>query len=439
MKPFLKEEQKLKNKVQSISSDLEEITKQRDSLLDKIEDLEDTIMKYEEVLDNKVSSGEGCAEIQTSRLELELESKEKRIRELKDTLGYIRKEKLELQRELELERKQNHKGKVFRIEEEQKSPLDLLAKELQDKIHKQEIEIRKLKQDNQKVEKLILKLKEREEEISLLKQNTLGINSTDQESHSHISRNLTQELQEKLNKAKIEISELRNQFSFYKDRDEYVKYLKNTEDEELSIDYLRNLVHEKNIQINNLKERIDSLEKSQGNSSGTETGGGGYSSNLVIDLQNQLRKAKLQIDTLQQKIRDSKTFGEKVNLSKKEEISGTIEEYKRKLKDLNQVIDEQELKIETKEEKLGKLNKKLNRLAISNKDLEQKLVLKSQQMDILEGHNKSSRRGKSTNSALGADPELAIRIKELENYLDELKSENESQRVEILKLKKQRS
>ncbi len=84
--------------------------------------------------------------IKTVELEELLEKKDKYIRELKDRMGFLRKEKVQLQQELDKHNKRNPNSTVIRIVEK-KEPLELLVKELQTKINNQKIIIKKLKQE----------------------------------------------------------------------------------------------------------------------------------------------------------------------------------------------------------------------------------------------------------------------------------------------------
>jgi hypothetical protein len=72
-----------------------------------------------------------------------IEEKEKEIRDLKDKMGFLRKEKVQLQQKVEQFIKENPNSTVIRIEEEEQ-PLEILIKELQDKINKQNFVIRDL-------------------------------------------------------------------------------------------------------------------------------------------------------------------------------------------------------------------------------------------------------------------------------------------------------
>ena len=112
--------------------------------LEKIEQLEDTIMRLELLIpDEEEKSNKKRKKSKDSKSAILIEEKEKEIRDLKDKMGFLRKEKVQLQQKVEQFIKENPNSTVIRIEEEQQ-PLEILIKELQDKINKQNFVIRDL-------------------------------------------------------------------------------------------------------------------------------------------------------------------------------------------------------------------------------------------------------------------------------------------------------
>lgn len=118
--------------------------------LEIIENLEDTIMKLESLIpdgeDDKKSKKQKLIE---SKMALEIEEKERKIRDLKNRMGFLRKEKVQLQQELEkIRRNENQSSIVINTEDLRvKQPLEVLVKELQDKVNKQKSIIRKMKRE----------------------------------------------------------------------------------------------------------------------------------------------------------------------------------------------------------------------------------------------------------------------------------------------------
>ncbi len=112
--------------------------------LEKIEQLEDTIMRLELLIpDEEEKSNKKRKKSKDSKSAILINEKEKEIRDLKDKMGFLRKEKVQLQQKVEQFTKKNPNSTVFRIEEEEQ-PLEILIKELQDKINKQNFVIRDL-------------------------------------------------------------------------------------------------------------------------------------------------------------------------------------------------------------------------------------------------------------------------------------------------------
>jgi len=112
--------------------------------LEKIEQLEDTIMRLELLIpDEDEKSNKKRKKSKDSKSAILIEEKEKQLRELKDKMGFLRKEKVQLQQKVEQFTKENPNSTVIRIEEEQQ-PLEILIKELQDKINNQNFHIKDL-------------------------------------------------------------------------------------------------------------------------------------------------------------------------------------------------------------------------------------------------------------------------------------------------------
>ena len=140
-----------KDNLEKKNSEFElELTKKEEQIntyLDKIENLEVEIMNYEEIFDENAPKKKLKKALE-EKLSLELNGKDQEIRELKDRMGFLRMEKIEIQKKLDLEIKKASSTSVIdvdEIREKEKSPLNSLLQELQDKINKQESIIRRLK------------------------------------------------------------------------------------------------------------------------------------------------------------------------------------------------------------------------------------------------------------------------------------------------------
>jgi hypothetical protein len=98
-----------KLKIEELESELELKNKDISKQLDRIEYLEDTIMEIEESLSKKSEKNE------VPLLKFQIKESERKYRELKDRLGYIRKENVNLKIQLEKLRKTNPKSSSIEI------------------------------------------------------------------------------------------------------------------------------------------------------------------------------------------------------------------------------------------------------------------------------------------------------------------------------------
>ena len=152
-------EKALKSKISKLESQLNAKNKAIDEYLLKIEELEEKIMVLDELFPEEgvVETKKQAKQRADSKLAMDLVEKDKQIRELKNKMGFLRKEKIKIQRDLEQYTKHN-KSMVIRIEEK-KEPLETLVKELNLKINKQQTLIKKLKEEINKDEISALKAK----------------------------------------------------------------------------------------------------------------------------------------------------------------------------------------------------------------------------------------------------------------------------------------
>lgn len=144
-------EEDLRAKIGKLEVEMDQKEHEIIQYLEKIEQLEDTIMRLELLIPDE--SNKKRKKSKDSKSAIFIEEKEKEIRELKDRMGFLRKEKVQLQQKVELFTKENPNSTVFRIEEEEQ-PLEILIKELQDKINKQNFVIKDLQSQLTSNEKL---------------------------------------------------------------------------------------------------------------------------------------------------------------------------------------------------------------------------------------------------------------------------------------------
>ncbi|MFW9819671.1 MAG: hypothetical protein ACFFE5_08685, partial [Candidatus Thorarchaeota archaeon] len=158
----------LKARIDELKAELNEKENEISEKLEIIENLEDYIMKIESLIpeedDDNKSKKQKLAE---SKMALDIEEKEREIRDLKNRMGFLRKEKVRLQQELEkLNRKNKSTSIVINTEDLRvNQPLEVLVKELQDKVNKQKSIIHNLKRESIDINEFNDRLKEQEKVI----------------------------------------------------------------------------------------------------------------------------------------------------------------------------------------------------------------------------------------------------------------------------------
>lgn len=212
----------LKNQIRKLNLDLDNKNQEINMYLEKIQDNEDELMELHELI-SKTPSQENYQNIIDSKLKFELKEKDREIRDLKNRMGYLRQEKIMVQRELEEIRKSSKSSamSIEKIREEEKYAKDLLNLEtlnndLRRKLYMQEILIGKLKDEIGEKEKHInnLNLIVRELNQGLKIQNSILEGKFFKEK---IKKELNKELQKELNESKKRINNLKNQLTKYKE------------------------------------------------------------------------------------------------------------------------------------------------------------------------------------------------------------------------------
>jgi chromosome segregation protein len=156
----------LKARISELEAELKKKENEVLKNLDTIENLEDTVMKLESLFpDEEEDKKSKKQKLIESKMALELEEKEMELRDLKNRMGFLRKEKIQLQQELEkIKKKESTTSIVINTEDLKVSqPLEVLVKELQDKVNKQKSIIRKIKREYININEFNDKLKEQEE------------------------------------------------------------------------------------------------------------------------------------------------------------------------------------------------------------------------------------------------------------------------------------
>ncbi|MFX0106522.1 MAG: hypothetical protein ACFE75_13690 [Candidatus Hodarchaeota archaeon] len=157
----------LKARINELEIELNEKENKNFEYLDTIEHLEDRIMELESlILDEEENNNSRKQKLIDSKISLELKEKEKELRDLKNRMGFLRKEKTQLQQELEKIKRRSTGSTVIHTEDlEVKQPLDILVKELQDKVNKQKSIIEQLKTQSIDINEFNERLKEQEKLI----------------------------------------------------------------------------------------------------------------------------------------------------------------------------------------------------------------------------------------------------------------------------------
>ncbi|TFG01665.1 MAG: hypothetical protein EU540_03155 [Promethearchaeota archaeon] len=345
-------EDTLKIKIDELELQLESKDKEIIGYLKKIENLEDTIIRLEALIPDEIrkDSKKKGKIVGDSKLAIEMSDLEKQVRDLKDKMGFLRKEKIQLQRELEKYTKEKGKSTVIRIEEK-KEPLETLVEELTLKINKQQQLIRKLKADDTK------------EEIDELKKKIAKLNEELEQAKA--STKIKTEGKNKLDKEDSTPGDLQKKI------------------EDFSVE-----LNKKNLKIKDLEKTISTLKAAQkGGASNLEVESSEKTLKaLSEELQRKLNTSKTQIKKLQEQLKEYKTMKAPVEKDSQQEI---IDELRNKIKELT-----------------------------SKKQVERKIESPSDQAIIQD------------------DPNLALRVRELKNFVEDLQKQNDQQRIEINSLRK---
>ena len=231
----------LKNQIHKSNLEIEKKNVEINGYIEKIQNIEDELLEYHEII-SKAPSQEKKQKIIETKFIFELKENEREIRELKNSIGFLRKEKISYQRELE-EIKKISESSAMSVEEirekEKLVNLETLTNELRKKVYKQEIIMANFKkgigEKEDQIKNLNLRLKELDQERSI--KNSVLEGRIDK----NIKKELNKRLQKELDKRKKQIDDLKNKLTKY--RKPETEKIKN------------------NIEINELRNKISFLEK----------------------------------------------------------------------------------------------------------------------------------------------------------------------------------
>ncbi len=106
----------LKDQIANLTLKLEKKESEIENYIKTIHDLEDELLEFHQIIAEGVSL-QSIEEVLESKYKFELKSKEREIRELKNKLGFLRKDYLNLERELDALEQKGINSSVLRVED----------------------------------------------------------------------------------------------------------------------------------------------------------------------------------------------------------------------------------------------------------------------------------------------------------------------------------
>lgn len=429
-------DESLINKIRELESKLNEkdhkinqLKKTIDQLEDDVETREDTIMELEAIKELEEGATKKSKKIQAaeSRFAYELEEKEKYIRDLKNSMGMLRKDYTQTQQEYEKLKNSLEETSVIRVEDlRKKPPLNALVADLQDKVNKQKSIINSLEYQLKETTKISQKLKERDEvieayksEIDELNQKIQNFSTTSKnESHDSITKNLIEDLQKELTKSKRVVIDLKQKLS------KYDKKSKKVEKKEDSAE-----IKELKQEIDALHNEIASLKNGEivTNIDQSDSAPSGMIKTLQDDLQNKLNKSKLEVKSLQEQIIQLKS-------GKSSEVGDSQNGIEGKLKMQREMAIFLQKQLESKDGEIETIKNEAVQIKKRYRQLENQLQIKDRKINDLQ--NQIGTYSVQTPAQVQEDPQLALRLRELKSFIEDLRKENVEQRLEIEQLRK---
>ncbi len=434
-------EDTLKARINVLEAEIGKKDNEIHSLLDRIEEHEDTIMRLEALIPDEDNTKKSKKKQATdSKLAIELDEKDRQIRELKNKMGFLRKEKVQLQQKLERIKSRSKESSVIRVEDiRSKPPLNALVKDLQEKINKQQSLISKLRAYKVNSEGFDEKLKEKEKNIEILKSEILEFNqkikdfstASDNKKGDSLTKKLIEDLQQQLNKSKRQITELKQKLekSVKKSKKE-LKEIRKNEGLKREINDLNELLKSKDNEIEELNKNVISLQKAEiaANFEQNDVSSNQMIETLKEDLQNKLNRAKLQIKSLQEQLR-------KEQIVKTPELSGNQNELEGKLKMQREMAIFLQKQLDTKEGEIETIKNEAVQIKTKYRQLENQVRLKDQKLSDLQ-RQLDTINIQTQLQPKKEDPNLALRVRELKNKMDYLEKLNSEQKLEISQLRK---
>ena len=348
------------NRINKLEVDLEKKELEIHELYDKIDHLEENLMKYEEIDIEEVLAGKPKVidKLMKSKLSVQLSSMEKENRDLKDRLGFLRKEKIQIQKELEKFKKPA--SSVIKIDEMagRKKPLNSLIEELQSELNKKNALINKLKRqvaagsgDASEF------LKDKDDEIQALKSkiseltDKMGDSGEGSEDGTEtlLTMGLTEDLQDKLNKTRRQVEILKDKLDNYEKGGKQVDLDKD------------------DAEIKNLKTKIEELKKElefKAKIANAPSPSGSPMSSLTAELQDKLSKSNIQSKNLQEKLRKYQEKEKTAENVSQEKLEEEVKMQREKITLMQKKIDEQQRILSVKEQRIIKLSNQTKNLGL---------------------------------------------------------------------------
>ncbi len=438
------DEEKLLRKIQDLQSELDKKEIQINIYLDKIDGQEVEIMKYEQMFDENAPKST-IEKAKEEKLNIEIDAKDRKIRELKDRMGFLRKAKIDIQKKYELEFKKNTKTSVISVEEireKDKAPLNVLLQELQDKINKQESMIRRLKNKEIGSDEYNAILEEKDKKIEMLTDQIADLNENlsktvpdielDKFSSSDISRILLEELQTKLTKVKRRNDELKKKLEKHEKKD---KSKKGSEENSHVIE-LQNIISQLTSELE-YKNKI--LEENTASIIHRESELDTDSLYTVVEeLKSKLSKAKSQIASLQKQIAEIQTQKPSSESLSPGETEGKLKIQREMASFLQKQLAEANSALKTKEEGIITIKTEAIRIKKKYEQLENLIKLKDREINELNADLVALKMQIHTQkpTSQSIHPDVRLRLKELHSLVDDLSKQTIQQRLEISQLRK---
>ena len=446
------EEENLQRKIQDLQSELEKKEIQINSQLDKLDGLENEVMKYQEMFDENAPKSK-IKKAKEEKLNIEIDAKNREIRELKDRMGFLRKEKITLQKKYELECKKNTETTVISVEalrEKEKAPLNVLLQELQDKINKQASMIRRLKsgefgsgEDNEilkekdkKIEMLSDQISSFTEQIATLTDQISELKDKlsksapnieiDKHPSNNISKTLLEDLQKNLSKVKRQNNELKKKLEKFQKRDKSKKEPEENsqliELQDIISQLTSELEHKNKIIEENTISSIHRESESAAN----------LLHSVVEELKSKLSKAKSQIANFQ--LAQEHSFK---SLSPSE-TEGKLKIQREMASFLQKQLADSNNSLKTKEEEITTIKTEAIGIKRKYEQLNSLIKSKDQEVNGLNADITALKMQIHTQKAPSQSihPDVKLRLKELQSLVDDLTKQTIQQRLEISQLRK---